>query len=155
MKRVFPDKQGKQLLFILVFLFFIPFLPGQQTAGGDSLFHTLPQPPAATANDTALLRLILASALLAVILGVVLYLVKRRNPQSANAGAITFHLKKYIGPKQYLTVVSIGDQHLLLGVTDHSISLLTKIEDISGLEETGLGGSALSFAHVLNRMKNG
>ena len=147
-----PGKHGKRLLFILASLVFVSLLPGQQ---GDSLFYTLPQAPVSAASESSLLRLILASAFLAVVLGLALFLLKRRNPQSANSGALIFRLKKYIGPKQYLTVVSIGDQHLLLGVTDHSITFLTRIDDVSALEETGLGGPGLTFASVLNRMKTG
>jgi len=48
--------------------------------------------------------------------------------------------RKYLSPKQYLAVIKTGQRHLLLGVTDNSIQLLTELNDeelISDRDETG------------------
>lgn len=48
--------------------------------------------------------------------------------------------RKYLSPKQYLAIIKTGQRHLLLGITDNSIQLLTELNDeelISDEEDTG------------------
>jgi flagellar biogenesis protein FliO len=37
--------------------------------------------------------------------------------------------RKYLSPKQYLAIIKTGQRHLLLGITDNSIQLLTELND--------------------------
>ncbi|MFQ6604283.1 MAG: FliO/MopB family protein [Fidelibacterota bacterium] len=145
----------KRIPIFLAGLFLFTAAPGQEPAASDSLFNNLPPVPEAIGHESSVLWLLLASAFLVVILVVALFLIKRRQSEPANSGALVFRMKKYIGPRQYLTVVSVGKQHLLLGVTEHNITLLSEIDDISELEKLGLGSPSLSFATVLNRIKPG
>jgi flagellar biosynthetic protein FliO len=61
-----------------------------------------------------------------------------------------------LSPKQSLHLVAIGDQHVLIGATDQSISLITPVE--SGLDiapvEAVQPQSALDFGSLLQTFKS-
>jgi len=70
-------------------------------------------------------------------------------PAQASAGRIVTHLP--LGPNRSVCVVEIADHFLLLGVTEHEITLLSEITDLEEIEklrrmdsETVLSGGMFS-----------
>lgn len=63
--------------------------------------------------------------------------------------------RKYIAPKQYLLMVEVEDQKLLLGITDSSINLITTFNDdnIKELAEFGKEKVSNSFLESFNPLE--
>jgi len=94
---------------------------------------------------------------LSLLIGLV-YLLRRFSPSAGRLGWVSQDmtlLGQYpLGPKKLLAMVKVGDEVLLLGVTEASINLLTRIEDPELLErlKTSRAASPSSFAQVLKRL---
>ncbi|MBI5682708.1 MAG: flagellar biosynthetic protein FliO [Deltaproteobacteria bacterium] len=61
-----------------------------------------------------------------------------------------------IGPKKSIAIVSVGTQYLVLGITPDSITYLTSIESLEGIEnlEAGIHAKDISgFKGILNTIK--
>ncbi len=101
---------------------------------------------------------------LAVILGLLiggLYLLRRFLPGTSKMGWMSGQVRLVgqfpIGPKKLLALVKVADQVLLLGVTEHNISFLTRIDDpqaIEGIARTD-ERAPLGFAGLLRRVSRG
>lgn len=68
---------------------------------------------------------------LALILGIsfgVKRFLRSRFSQWKSAPLVQVLSTAYLGPKKEVSVISVGEQYLVLGVTSHQISLLTRLE---------------------------
>jgi len=61
--------------------------------------------------------------------------------------------RKYLSPKQYLTIIKTGQRHLLLGVTDNSIQLLTELQDEELISDEDDTGPPHPFNRVIQQFK--
>jgi flagellar protein FliO/FliZ len=119
-------------------------MPGEASvanmAGGDSLakkdMAKLPEteiPVMSEAKDkkeassSGMARVLITLGVLAVALGAITFGLKRwaarRNPKSQNA-KIQILTQHALGPKKSLMIVQVAGESLLIGVTDHNISML-------------------------------
>lgn len=64
----------------------------------------------------------------------------------------TLH-RSYIAPKQSLALVEVAGEVLVLGLSGQNISMLTKLEDTSALEQLRGGGEKSFVDHLQNFMK--
>jgi flagellar biogenesis protein FliO len=101
-----------------------------------------------------LIRTILVTGAIVVLI-VIGAKVYRRRVQ--NDLPFQFQLKligrKYLGPKHYLAVIKTGQRHLLLGVTDNSIQLLTELNEEELVSDENNGGKQHPFNRVIQQFK--
>ena len=97
---------------------------------------------------------------IAIMIGVMVLLKKYfyRSPASVGGNAMIHPLCSYpLGPKNSILLVEILGQVLLLGVSDHQMSLLTTITDPGSLERlknNGNQGGFPSFSDPLSRCRS-
>lgn len=57
-----------------------------------------------------------------------------------------------IMPKKFISVVKVEDKLLVLGVSDHSITLLKELDDyVIPIEQTDANGVKSNFLHILKK----
>lgn len=111
------------------------------------------QPSVPKSYSSYLIRVVAVTGGIAGILLLIGLGIKKRFIPTDQSSFIKIHSRKYIGPKQYLTIISAEDKHILLGVTEQSISYLTTLENVTDsaageiLEET-------PFLQILNKMRS-
>ena len=111
------------------------------------------------APDLTMTALKMISAL-GIILGgmfILLYFSKRfmnRDSSSSNQKLIKIIASQYIGVKKNISLVEVPGAILVLGISNDTIRLLTKIEDQETLEKLRYSktGSTPSFSDHLNRI---
>jgi flagellar protein FliO/FliZ len=102
-------------------------------------------PPEPLNLTTAFVKMFVA---LLVVLGLVvgLALLLRRvsaRLQTLGGGVVSVLAQVPLGPSQFLTVVDIGGEILVLGVTEHSVNALTEIQDPAVIERLRREGPAV------------
>ena len=72
-----------------------------------------------------------ALTLVLATIGLIVYLVKRFVPatKTLNSGVLEVVARTYLAPKQFLALVRMGKQLVLVGVTGESINSLTVVDD--------------------------
>lgn len=107
----------------------------------------------------AALKMVGVLALVLGILGVALYVIRRISPTAGRLagarGEFTLLAQYQLGPKKMMALVKVGQQALLLGVTDSNINLLTEIDDpelIDRLEGPEIRAGN-GFSSVLSRIR--
>lgn len=103
----------------------------------------------------AFLRVIVA---LTVVLGVVVGLVyglRRISPrfQNTSDGVVRVLAQVPLGPSQFLSVVDIAGTVVVLGVTDHTVTALSEVEDVAVVNRLRQNAERheTSFKHWLRR----
>ncbi len=97
---------------------------------------------------------------LALLLGLV-FLLKKVSPLFGRRAAVGREmdlLAQYpLGPKRFLAVVRVGEQLLLLGVTEANVNLLTEIKDPDVVRRLldGEAGSGQGFKTLLKKAGQG
>lgn len=108
---------------------------------------------AAAASAPSLKRMAGGFFVLAVLLISAMYVTRRMKQKNAgkaiNADSITVVSQKYLGPKRNLVLVRVTGEYLLLGVTDHNISLIKNLNVVDD-EIPELSGNK-NFNEVLDK----
>ena len=117
----------------------------QSTGGGDSSMQ--PDFFAAFMRMTAVLALIVG-LLLAIAAALKRFHIMNRSPFGSHR-SIRVLETTYLGPKQSLVLVQAGRDVLLLGMTQQSITFLSKIEFLSRDQEVSVHEPEQDFAAVL------
>ncbi len=88
-------------------------------------------------NAQLLIRVIGALALIIGLLLLALYGLRRWGSKFQGKGSDLIEVKsvKMLLPKKYLVVVRVGEKNLILGATDHHITLLGSIEEKESARE--------------------
>lgn len=147
--------------------------PASETSGGATgLFEREPDVPADAGpvddlTSAAVKTFVALLVVLALVLGLA-YLLKRTSAhmRQMGGGGISVLAQIPLGSSQFLSVVDIGGEVLVLGVTEHSVTALSEIEDadlIARLREdrSGRGRAAQtlqgipSFRQWLQRAQHG
>jgi flagellar protein FliO/FliZ len=64
---------------------------------------------------------------------------------------------RMVAPKKQVAVLKIGDEYIVVGITEQNINLLTTIENNAVIDQAiaaspnANGAASFSFAHVLNK----
>jgi flagellar protein FliO/FliZ len=139
------------------------------TVGGllESEFGAVPDSPTAPSlTESAIKILVALCVVLALVVGLGL-LLKRATFRMRQAGGGTISVVSQVplGPSQFLSVVDIAGEIVVLGVTEHSVTALSTIEDASAVEQlrndpSGAGKTALlpgvpGFRQWLDRAQRG
>ena len=107
---------------------------------------------------SAMIKMVGVLALVLAILIGGLWLMRRFAPGATRlaglSGGIRVLTQHALGQKRLLVVVRVAEQVLLLGVTDHNINFITRIEDEEFLShsEAPAPENLSSFARLLGRM---
>ena len=140
---------------VIAILYFICVTSVFADTPGDSSFALTvkEQPSIPMSYSSYLFRVVAVTGVIAGLLLLIGLGIKKRFIQPDKSSSIKIHSKKYIGPKQYLTIISTEDKHILLGVTEQSISYLTTLESItdSTADETL---ADTPFLQILNKMRS-
>lgn len=84
------------------------------------------------------------------LVGLALWMRRRKSDQIEKSGLEVLN-RTALGPKQQIVSIRVGDRHMLLGVTEHQIGVLTELPEQGQATPTGhttaqSGGSVLSSA---------
>jgi len=119
------------------------------------------QAPGTEAPDLFSAGVKMAAAMLLIVAGllIALYFFKRlgpsRNGMLGGSEIIRVLATRHLAPKNFITLVEIGDSVLTLGVTSESITTLDKVPSATFHQNTGLKNSQPdrnSFAHRLKTL---
>ncbi|MBN2280464.1 MAG: flagellar biosynthetic protein FliO [Candidatus Marinimicrobia bacterium] len=96
--------------------------------------------------------------ILLVVFLLIAYFFKHKGKNNTGTGTgIKITDRKYLGPKQYLAIVIVEGERLLLGITDQSINLLKKLPQTDLSDETDNDQSAeaedVSFPKILGKIR--
>ncbi|MFA3783851.1 flagellar biosynthetic protein FliO [Melioribacteraceae bacterium 4301-Me] len=105
-----------------------------------------------------ILKMIFPLLVITALLGGALWFVKRYSTKSNIAASKEFTAKlissQMIFPKRFVSVVKIKDKLLVLGITDHSITLLKEFDYPDNLEENFSNIQKQSFWEILKKNIN-
>ena len=144
----------------------------QETTGATPGFLQQETTTVGSVDDTVSMTqaVINVAIALAVVLGLILllaYVMKRisHRLRTTGGGSIKVLAQIPLGPTQFLSVVEIAGEVLVLGVTEHSVTALSEIEDpaaITRLREQpspqiggGMLGGVTSFRQLLGKAQRG
>ncbi len=156
----------KALLLILFLALFSPlFSPmdmrcwgDDQTAGEISVLA--PETPAASGSGgstqsllSVTLKMIAALSLVVGLMLVLMVWLKKIGlglSRQSSTSLIKVLDTRMIAPKKYISVVAVGKQIVVLGITDQSVNLLTTLEEYE-TGDTDLQRKVRPFAELLNK----
>jgi flagellar biosynthetic protein FliO len=144
--------------------------PVEAPAGGflgTGVGTDLDLPPAPNLAVSAVKMLVALCVVLGLVVGVAL-LLKRATfrMRQVGGGGITVVSRVPLGPTQFLSVVDIAGEIVVLGVTEHSVTALSSIEDTSAIAQLRADSSAAAkpgglipgvsgFRQILERAQRG
>jgi|GEM_PF-749109 len=167
MNRIFPPTDQKRGSLGVAFIFILIAIIGMilvYTKPDDQKSKPAPEPEVESeqiqksypkpALGSYLIRTVVVTGAIIVFIVVGAKVYRRR---LKNDLPFRFQLKlvgrKYLSPKQYLAVIKTGQRHLLLGVTDNSIQLLTELKDEELITEEDDTGPHHPFNRVIRQFK--
>jgi flagellar protein FliO/FliZ len=102
-----------------------------------------------------ILKSFLPLILIIGLLYAVLYFIKKNGislgGKKSNLIKIEVLSTQSIMPKKYISVVRIQDKFLILGISDHSVSLLKEVENIELDELPALPGNKENFMDIFKK----
>lgn len=124
-------KNGRLILFTIVFTIFTLFFSFQASAEPERGYLEYSQPEQ-VGQPNLLWELIKVIFALALVLGIAYLLfqfLSKRNNLFLRGEFIQIIENSFIAPNRSISLVEVGNRFLVLGVTEHNISLLAEITD--------------------------
>lgn len=107
----------------------------------------------------AFLRVLVALMIVLGVVGGLVYGLRRISPrfQNTSDGVVRVLAQVPLGPSQFLSVVDIAGTVVVLGVTDHTVTALSEVEDVAAVNRLRQSAERreASFKHWLRRAQEG
>ena len=105
----------------------------------------------------AFLNMIVVLGVAVIVLIFVIWLIKKLGGNQfalSNPDAMKLVNTLQLGDRKFVTVLKVGERHILLGVTNNSINTLAELteDDIKKLPTQGSDSGGQSFAEILKKL---
>lgn len=164
---------NKRFLCVYAFLFIFFALAAQEPPVATDESRISLTTPIATTNDNsleespfsgigALVRVVVVLALVCIAIYGIVYLIKKSTRINASNDPYLKNLALLpLGPSKSIQIIAAGSQAFVVGVTDHSISLITELSDKELIDamiltaDKTMGPGQGSFASILSKFVPG
>ena len=148
--------QFKTLMLLTIFLAIVSALCYAQDTQNDSeegfLEYSEPETPSTPDLVSTFLRMIASLLVILAFIALGIFAFKKLKYKESNNGGKPLSVlhKLPVGSKESICVVEVGDQILIIGVTNNYISLLSKVEDEDTIDKLRIKSTGnLSFSSSL------
>ncbi len=144
------------MVFLLTHTLFASGIPSDssRSAQSDSMFTHTSQIPDVSGS---FYKVFLITGILLLIFVAIMFVYKKLSgrPVISTKSRIFIISRQNLGPKQSVMVVSIENKKYALGVTDHSVQLITELGPVAENEvnDTPLKISSQNFGALLNKIR--
>lgn len=129
-----------------------PALPAKDTRQESEIPLNLDGPKKASSESSGVFRVLFTAFILGMVgIGAFIFIRKYKIPKaSVHQTQIKVLQQHYLGPKKSLAIIRVAGESILIGITDHNISM---IKNLSLLDDEVPEESPRNFGSVLNKME--